>query len=137
MAEKQQQSELSAHQTRQAEARLDRRKKSGEDAHVMQIGQIIEENENFLRRSLDQIHLAKQHTILDALRTRLGSRVFSLESLSWQDACRWGRKAVAWVGFAAEHSQFLEESMCNWLHSWLWAVEDAVHGSLWQSYGLT
>eukprot|EP00434_Breviolum_minutum_P046101 symbB.v1.2.041513.t1/scaffold8303.1/size9326/1 len=56
------QTELSAHLTRQAESRLDRRKKSGEDA------QIIQDNENFLRRNLECIHMAKQHTILDSMR---------------------------------------------------------------------
>lgn len=62
------QTELSAHLTRQAESRLDRRKKSGEDAQIMQVGSMIEDNENFLRRNLECIHIAKQHSILDSMR---------------------------------------------------------------------
>jgi len=62
------QTELSAHLTRQAESRLDRRKKSGEDAQIIQVGTMIEDNENFLRRNLECIHMAKQHTILDSMR---------------------------------------------------------------------
>ncbi|CAK9022527.1 unnamed protein product [Durusdinium trenchii] len=58
VSQKEEQTEISAHLTRQAESRLDRRKKSGEDAQVIQIGTMIEDNENFLRQSLECIHVA-------------------------------------------------------------------------------
>eukprot|EP00439_Symbiodinium_sp_Y106_P035088 s3618_g4.t1 len=70
VAAKADQTELSGHLTRQAEARLDRRKKAGEDAQIIQVGTMIEDNENFLRHNLECIHLAKQRTVLDAVRSQ-------------------------------------------------------------------
>ncbi|CAJ1356668.1 unnamed protein product [Effrenium voratum] len=71
---KAEQTELSAHLTRQTDSKLDRRKKSGEDAHIVHIGMMIEDNENFLRHSLGCIHLAKQQTVLDSLRSVEGAQ---------------------------------------------------------------
>eukprot|EP00931_Biecheleriopsis_adriatica_P075693 TRINITY_DN49496_c0_g1_i1.p1 TRINITY_DN49496_c0_g1~~TRINITY_DN49496_c0_g1_i1.p1 ORF type:complete len:317 (-),score=58.20 TRINITY_DN49496_c0_g1_i1:115-1029(-) len=62
------QTELSAHVTKQAESRLDRRKQAGEDAQIIHVGGMIEDNESALRVNLESIFLAKQRTILDSMR---------------------------------------------------------------------
>eukprot|EP00930_Biecheleria_cincta_P060232 TRINITY_DN45916_c0_g1_i1.p1 TRINITY_DN45916_c0_g1~~TRINITY_DN45916_c0_g1_i1.p1 ORF type:complete len:297 (-),score=56.07 TRINITY_DN45916_c0_g1_i1:78-968(-) len=61
--------EVGGHLTRQAESRLDRRKRSAEDMHIVHVGGMIEDNENALRLSLDSVCVAKQQTILESMRS--------------------------------------------------------------------
>lgn len=57
--------EVSGLLSRQAESRWDRRKKGGEDAHVMHVGRMIEEMEISIRQNLDSLYMAKQREVLD------------------------------------------------------------------------
>lgn len=62
-------SDLSGLITRQAESRCDRRKKASEDMHLLQVGRMIEEMELSIRQSLDSFYMAKQHEVLNSVRS--------------------------------------------------------------------
>merc|ERR1711988_1430874 len=57
--------ELSGYITRQAE---DKKKKTGDDSHLLHIGHMIENMEISIRQSLDVVCMAKQREVLQSVR---------------------------------------------------------------------
>jgi capping protein beta len=57
--------DLGAYITRQAE---DKKKKTGEDSHLLHIGRMIEDMEISIRQSLDLVCMAKQREVLNTVR---------------------------------------------------------------------
>jgi len=57
--------EVGAHISKQAE---DKRKKVGEDSHLLHIGRMIEDMECSIRQSLDVVYMAKQREVLSGVR---------------------------------------------------------------------